>query len=41
LFAVVSVAMFLVDIPALRHWLPAVRVIVVVLWALRAFRMDG
>jgi hypothetical protein len=33
LFAVVSLLTFLIDIPALRHFLPAARLFVIVLWA--------
>ena len=38
LLAVAAVLLFLVDIPALQHSLPAVRVIVVVLWAISVCR---
>ena len=38
--AIASVLLFLIDTPALHHFLPAVRIVVVVLWALRLFRSD-
>ena len=34
-FAVASVLIFLIDVPELRQFLPALRAAVVVLWALR------
>jgi hypothetical protein len=40
LAAVVSIVIFVVDIPALRDYLRAAQMLVVVLWALGACRSD-
>jgi hypothetical protein len=41
LFAVVSILIFLVDIPAPPYFLPAARAFVLVLWALHACCSDN
>ena len=40
LFALFSIAVFLIDAPALRSFLPALRLLVVALWALRLWEAD-